>query len=185
MIVIKIGGSLVRPDDTLLNTLNRVEQKYQGRAVVIVPGGGAFADQVRMAQEYWRFDDKIAHNMAILAMQQMALMFKGIKDGFAIATSVADIGRLANDKKTVIWSPNILELDNAGIEASWDVTSDSLAAWLAQLLAATELVLLKSPEIDQSLSLIQLAERGVIDKAFCGFAEQAAFSIRIVSHNNW
>jgi aspartokinase-like uncharacterized kinase len=71
MIIVKLGGSLSRAD-TLIKCLNSVEQNYQGREVVIVPGGGAFADQVRLAQHHWQIDDKTAHNMAILAMQQMA-----------------------------------------------------------------------------------------------------------------
>ncbi|MGZ5028885.1 MAG: amino acid kinase family protein, partial [Methylobacter sp.] len=54
-IIIKLGGSLSR-SDTLVNCLNTVEQNYRGRAVVIVPGGGAFADQVRLAQQHWQFD---------------------------------------------------------------------------------------------------------------------------------
>ncbi|HEY8219198.1 MAG TPA: uridylate kinase, partial [Methylobacter sp.] len=81
--VIKLGGSLSRTD-ALVNCLDAVEQNYQGRAVVIVPGGGAFADQVRLAQQHWQFDDNTAHHMALLAMQQMALMFKGLKPGFVI-----------------------------------------------------------------------------------------------------
>ena len=71
MIVVKLGGSLSQ-SDALVKCLNSVEQNYQGRAVVIVPGGGAFADQVRLTQQRWQFDDKTAHRMAILAMQQMA-----------------------------------------------------------------------------------------------------------------
>ena len=43
MIIIKLGGSLSR-SDALVNCLNAVEKNYQGRAVVIVPGGGAFAN---------------------------------------------------------------------------------------------------------------------------------------------
>ena len=48
MIVIKLGGSLSQAE-TLVNCLDRLEQHYKNEAVVIVPGGGAFADQVRLA----------------------------------------------------------------------------------------------------------------------------------------
>jgi aspartokinase-like uncharacterized kinase len=180
MIVIKLGGSLSR-SDALVNCLNAVETNYQGRAVVIVPGGGAFADQVRWAQQHWQFDDNTAHHMAILAMQQMALMFNGLKPGFAVAHTVAAIQDQLSRQKTVIWSPGIIELDNAGIEASWNITSDSLAAWLARTLFATELILIKSAAIDADLSLQQLAERQIIDQAFCDFVGQAAFKIRIIN----
>ncbi|MGZ8174220.1 MAG: amino acid kinase family protein [Methylobacter sp.] len=184
IIIIKLGGSLSR-SDTLVNCLNAVEKNYQGRAVVIVPGGGAFADQVRLAQQHWQFDDTTAHHMALLAMQQMALMFKGLKPDFAIADTVAAIHDQLNRKKTVIWSPDIIELDNAGIEASWDITSDSLAAWLAKTLSATELILIKSAAIDTNLSLKQLAEQNIVDTAFCNFVAQATFKIHIINAQNY
>ncbi len=179
MIVVKLGGSLSR-SDTLVDCLNAVEKNYQGRAVVIVPGGGAFADQVRSAQQHWQFDDTTAHHMALLAMQQMAFMFKGLKPDFVIADTVAAIQDHTTEKKTVIWSPDITELDNSGIPASWDITSDSLAAWLAKTLSASELILIKSAAIDARLSLHQLVEQHIVDKAFCDFVAQAAFKIQII-----
>jgi aspartokinase-like uncharacterized kinase len=184
MIVIKLGGSLSRTD-ALVDCLNAVEKNYQGRSVVIVPGGGAFADQVRLAQQHWQFDDTTAHHMALLAMQQMALMFKGLKPGFAIAPTVEAIQDQLDRKKTVIWSPDMIELDNAGIPASWDITSDSLAAWLAKMLSATDLILIKSVAIEANLSLQQLAEQNIVDKAFCDFVAQAAFTVRIIDAQSW
>jgi len=184
MIVIKLGGSLSR-SDALVDCLNVLEKNYQGRAVVIVPGGGAFADQVRLAQQHWQFDDTTAHHMALLAMQQMALMFKGLKPDFAIAPTVEAIQEHTTEKKTVIWSPDIIELDNAGIQASWDISSDSLAAWLAKTVSATEFILIKSTAIDADLSLLQLAEQNIVDKAFCDFVAQAAFTVRIIDAQSW
>jgi aspartokinase-like uncharacterized kinase len=184
MIIFKLGGSLSRTD-TLINCLNAVERNYRGRAAVIVPGGGAFADQVRLAQQHWQFDDNTAHNMALLAMQQMALMFKGLKPDFTIAHTVAAIQDLLDREQVVIWSPDITELENAGIKGSWDITSDSLSAWLAKMLSATELVLIKSAVIDASLSLDQLAEQDIVDKAFCSFAVQAGFKVRIMNTQHW
>ena len=184
MIVVKLGGSLSQ-SDTLIKCLNSVEQNYPDRAVVIVPGGGAFADQVRLAQHRWQFDDKTAHRMAILAMQQMALLIKGLKSDFSIARSVTDIRKQLHQQKIVIWSPDIVELDNAAIQASWDITSDSLAAWLAKALSATELILVKSAIIDASLSLQQLAKQNIIDKGFCDFVMQATFKIQVINQQNF
>ena len=184
MIIVKLGGSLSQ-SDTLVKCLNRVEQNYPDRAVVIVPGGGAFADQVRLAQHRWQFDDKTAHRMAILAMQQMALLFNGIKSNFTIANSLLDIQKQLHKQKIVIWSPNIVELDKAAIQASWDITSDSLAAWLAKALSARELILVKSANIDASLSLPQLAKQDIVDKGFCDFVSQAAFKIQVINQQNF
>jgi aspartokinase-like uncharacterized kinase len=180
MIVVKLGGSLAE-SDALIKCLNSVEQNYQRGEVVIVPGGGAFADQVRLAQQHWQLDDQTAHRMAILAMQQMALLFKGLKSHFAIAGSLTDIHIQLNQQKIVIWSPDITELDNAGIQATWDITSDSLAAWLAEILSAEELILVKSAIIDPVLSLQELAEKNIVDIAFCDFVARSSFKINIVN----
>lgn len=180
MIVIKLGGSLCR-SGTLVNCLNIVEKKHKDKLVVLVPGGGEFADQVRLAQQHWKFDDKTAHRMAILAMQQMALLLNHLKPHFSIAETVSEIRGLLDRKKIVIWSPNMSELDSAGIQASWDITSDSLAAWLAKTVFASELLLIKSAVIDPGLSLQQLAELQIVDSAFCEMVAQTAFNTRIIN----
>jgi len=184
MIVVKLGGSLSR-SDALIKCLNSIEQNYADRALVIVPGGGPFADQIRLAQQRWLFDDNTAHRMALLAMQQMALLIKGLKSDFSIALSVTDIPKHLHRQKIVIWSPDIVELDKAVIEASWDITSDSLSAWLAKTLSATELILVKSAIIDASLSFQQLANQYIVDKEFCNFVRQATFKIKVINQQDF
>lgn len=186
MIVVKLGGSLEQ-SGTLLDCLQQMEQHYQNDSVVIVPGGGVFADQVRMAQIRWQFDDRTAHVMALLAMQQMALLINGLKSRFVIAESVTAIKARAATWQTLLWSPDIKELDNAGITANWDITSDSLAAWLANAVSASDLVLVKSATIQPGLSLAALTELGTIDNAFCTAVQDAAFNIHIINSqtNSW
>ncbi|MDD2802541.1 MAG: uridylate kinase [Methylococcales bacterium] len=186
MIVVKLGGSLEQ-SGTLLDCLQQIEQHYQNDSVVIVPGGGVFADQVRAAQIRWQFDDRTAHVMALLAMQQMALLINGLKSQFTIAETVADIQAQSGQAQTLIWSPNIHELDVAGITASWDITSDSLAAWLAGAVSASDLILVKSAVIEPDQNLAELAARGTIDNAFCAAVQNAAFTIHIINSqtNSW
>lgn len=186
MIVVKLGGSLEQ-SGTLLDCLQQIERHYQNDSVVIVPGGGVFADQVRTAQIRWQFGDRTAHVMALLAMQQMALLINGLKSRFGIAESVAEIKAKVGAGQILLWSPDIKELDNAGITASWDITSDSLAAWLASAVSASDLVLVKSATIQPGLSLAALTELGTIDNAFCTVVQDAAFNIHIINlqTNSW
>lgn len=177
MIVIKLGGSLTT-SGTLLHCLNKIEFNYPKSNLVLVPGGGLFADQVRLAQQHWQFNETIAHEMALLAMQQMALLFNGLKPNFVIEHATANI--LQQSKKQItIWSPDIIELNQSGIPASWDITSDSLAAWLARKLRASELILVKSAIIDPTLSITELIAQNTVDKAFDRFTKQAPFKITI------
>ncbi|MGR9087145.1 MAG: amino acid kinase family protein [Gammaproteobacteria bacterium] len=184
MVVVKLGGSLEK-NGALIDCLNRVESGFPGRAVVIVPGGGSFADQVRQAQQRWRFDDGTAHDMALLAMQQMALMIRGLMPHFRIAGSISAVQLLLEEKKTVLWSPDSVELDRAGIRAGWEVTSDSLAAWLAMTLSARELILIKSANMDVEASLAELARQNVVDRAFCDFVARYPGKMTILNYQNF
>jgi aspartokinase-like uncharacterized kinase len=184
MVIIKLGGSLTK-NGGLGECLDKIEQQYRGRAAVIVPGGGAFADQVRLAQSVWRFDDGIAHRMALLAMQQMALLFHGLKPQFAVAGSISAIGDRIGRKNPVIWSPEAAELEQAGVKAGWEVTSDSLAAWLANTLSAGELILVKSTIIDQEHDLAELARREVLDQAFCDFVSGSTYKISVINKTDF
>jgi len=184
VIVIKLGGSLAQ-SGVLINCLNKIQERYQGRAVIIVPGGGAFADQVRLAQQQWQFDDVTAHHMAILAMQQMALMFKGLVPQWPIVSSLSELQQAIPLNKTFIWSPNSAELDQAAIPATWDITSDSLAAWLAKQLSATELILVKSAVIDPKTSLEQLIAQHIIDQGFCQQVQDGLFSVQVVNQRDF
>jgi 5-(aminomethyl)-3-furanmethanol phosphate kinase len=180
MVVIKLGGSLATSGKLGL-CLDKVEQVQKGRAVVIVPGGGVFADQVRSAQQQWQFDDRTAHQMAILAMQQMALAFNAVKPSFKIIDSVAELCKRNNPASVSIWSPTISELDKAGIPSSWEMTSDSLSAWLAKTLGANELILVKSVNIEPSFDVLKLVQQQFVDALFYKYTQHVSFKVSIVN----
>ncbi len=178
-IVVKLGGSLDR--DPLLRSWLQLLAGRGGGTVVIVPGGGAFADEVRAHQEHWGFDDLVAHNMAILAMMQSALLLASLAAGLVPATTPADIARRLQAGEVVVWSPGSWLCDEPGDMTHWGATSDSLAAWLAQQLGASHLVVVKSCEIQPDLSLAAQAARGVVDAGFCRLAAAAACPVRLLN----
>jgi 5-(aminomethyl)-3-furanmethanol phosphate kinase len=180
MIVIKLGGSLAA-SGKLQSCLDKIEIAYQGKAVVIVPGGGEFADQVRQVQKQLQFDNRTAHLMAILAMQQMALVMKALSPSFTVAASIAEISNKISQQGIFIWSPDVKELDSAEIPSSWDITSDSLSAWLAKILDADELILVKSVTIDADFDVAKLVQQQIVDASFHEFTQQTSFKLKIVN----
>ena len=175
MWVVKLGGSL-GDADILQNWLEVLSGPGPER-LVIVPGGGRFADQVRQAQQRWGFDDTTAHRMAILAMCQYGLMLIGLQPRLQGADTLEAITSLTDRSQVAVWLPHYRLLDKAGVTASWDITSDSLAAWLALALRAEHLVLIKSVTLDCSRMMAgELTASGVIDPAFERLAKQGAFS---------
>src|SRR5215467_4429680 len=87
-VVVKLGGSLIASPH--LQAWLAALAASRG-AAVIVAGGGPFADAVRAAQEQHPFDDRAAHRMAILAMEQYALMLAALEPGLRPAASATAI----------------------------------------------------------------------------------------------
>jgi dihydroneopterin aldolase len=66
-----------------------------------------------------------------------------------------------------VWAPSALIAERTDIEATWRLTSDSLAVWLAGKLGAERCYLIKSVATARGTRSAQaLAAEGVVDKAF-------------------
>lgn len=174
MRVIKLGGSLLCSEKMLACLQQILNVKKQ---TVVVCGGGDFANQVRQAQKKWHFDDIVAHEMAILAMQQNAIMLQNLCPEFRIENRISTI----KNSLFSIWSPDIKELNAAKIPASWEITSDSLAAWLATKLDAEKLIVVKSCDINSRLTIDDLVEQKIVDGEFPHFINCAKFELTILS----
>jgi 5-(aminomethyl)-3-furanmethanol phosphate kinase len=102
-----------------------------------VPGGAGFADAVRAADRRFGLPAATSHRMAILGMEQFGWLLSAMIPG---AVRCADLRHAAAGRTTVLL-PAALPLD--ALPASWDVTSDSIAAWVAARIGAGRLVLVK------------------------------------------
>jgi aspartokinase-like uncharacterized kinase len=181
MWVVKLGGSLDR-DPLLPQWLELLSTFGRGR-VTVVPGGGGFADQAREAQAHWRVDDVAAHNMAILAMAQTAVLLRALNPALQPVTRDADIRRALGQGRTALWLPLDLLRDRPDELTSWDVSADSLALWLARRLNAERLIVVKSCPLDAAMSLRECVEAGVLDRRFATLAEGAGFPIDLVQRD--
>jgi dihydroneopterin aldolase len=181
--VIKIGGSCASSLD-----LRRWTALVAGCAAraVIVPGGGPFADAVRTAQPRMGFDDAAAHHMAMLGMEQFGYALASFDRRLVVADSMAVLRRALAAGKVAVWRPARMAMKAADIPASWRVTSDSLAAWLAGKLRAPRLLLLKQVDLSrQPVTATALAEQGIVDPAFPTFLKAsgaAAFILGPADH---
>jgi aspartokinase-like uncharacterized kinase len=178
MWVVKLGGSLCG-DPVLPQWLDLLGQLGGGR-VTVVCGGGGYADEVRRTQAQWQYHDLAAHNMAILAMAQMAYQLNAMNAALHLAASKTDIRRVLHKGQTALWLPLELQRDAPDDHTSWEFTSDSIALDLAQRLNAERLVVVKSCRVDPKTSLSQLSEDAVVDKRFAALSQGSAFPIEII-----
>ncbi len=184
MWVIKLGGSLANYPDDLKRWLKALAEAGKGR-MVIVPGGSFFAEGVREAQKKWCFDDATAHAMGLRAMEQFGLMLCGMQQGLVPARTETEIRKVLDENQVPVWLP-VQTLASEDLSPSWDVTSDSLAAWLTRRLAAERLVLVKScPLPEGEMGMAELSRKGIVDAAFPGFIHAAAFEVWLVSREDF
>jgi 5-(aminomethyl)-3-furanmethanol phosphate kinase len=161
-VVVKLGGSFAF--SVHLRAWIEALAACAGR-VVIVPGGGPFADTVRSAQLRMGFDDRAAHDMAILAMEQYGRALASLDRRLSPADSTEAIRRDLNAGRVPVWMPARMTRLANDIAPSWDLTSDSLAAWLAGTIGARRLFLVKHVEFQsRAVGGDDLAATGVVDK---------------------
>lgn len=170
--VLKLGGSLLNVPDLCSRLLELVDRHQLHPAVVIV-GGGRLADVIRQYDEQWGLSADVSHQQAIATMGINAAILRSLHDRFVDSCNPAPpaVGIPAPDRLLREQQSD----DDTNLPASWDVTSDSIAAWLAGRLQARQLILLKStdpPDDDEPLRVARLLQTNLVDRwlphALCG-----------------
>jgi 5-(aminomethyl)-3-furanmethanol phosphate kinase len=138
--VLKVGGSLWRRPSRIRRLMATLVTLAPPRTLVVVPGGGTFADHVRRADRRFALDPSSSHWMAILAMDQSAYLLRHLAPRARLIRNPEEIeiGQLN------VLAPSAWLLRADPLPHSWRVTSDSIAAWVARALRARLLILLKS-----------------------------------------
>ncbi len=183
-VVVKLGGSLAA-DPSLAHWLRELARNGSTRFVA-VPGGGPFADAVRAAQGRWGFSDETAHVMAIGAMDQFGRMLCGIEVGSIPCSTLPEIEQARASSRLPVWLPGYLMTGERRLPRNWDVTSDTIAAWLADALGAIGLLLVKSCDspVDPG-DAAALAAAGVVDLALPVFLSGRTLALQVIQKDKW
>ncbi len=185
MWIIKLGGSLLGSPE-LKNWLDALVKFSDGK-VVIVPGGGVFADAVRDAQKLSNISDVTAHQLALKAMDQFGLLLAGMNAELVTASSELEIAERGWQHRCIVWLPSQMVLADDEIPQNWEVTSDSLSAWLANKLNAKQLILVKSKSLDDypnTISAHTLVEDGLVDAQFLNFIKGQGYQTQILNKSD-
>jgi 5-(aminomethyl)-3-furanmethanol phosphate kinase len=190
--VVKVGGGLGRRagDDALCALCRILGELGERHALLVVPGGGRFADAVREADRRFGVRATTAHRMAILGMEQFGWLLSDLIPGAERCADLARAGGLAVGRTTVLL-PARLALD--ALPASWQVTSDSIAAWVAGQVGADRPVLVTEvdglfaewPARGQPLARLTVAELaalrpGGVDAYLPTALERASFETWVI-----
>jgi aspartokinase-like uncharacterized kinase len=183
--VVKVGGGV--GDSALPALCTTLGELGARHPLLVVPGGAGFADAVREADRRFGLRAPTSHRMAILGMEQFGWLLSDLIPG---AVLCAGFPRVRAGQATVLL-PAALPLDQ--LPASWEVTSDSIAAWVAGRVGAERLVLVKAvdglyadwPPRGEPLARLTVAELaalrpGGVDEHLPAVLEGAQFETWVV-----
>lgn len=197
MWVIKLGGSVTQ-HRSLTQWLQLVARWGDGQ-VIVVPGGGLYADAVRDFQAMrasmpeGQLSEAQAHVLAIYAMDQMARSFVAMVPELVLVRNPLEIAERGWQHRGLVWLPSEMALHPAiwsdmPLASDWQTTSDSLAAWLARQLDANQLLLVKSDvrvlQTQASVfSLPALQADGIVDGGMSALLTDADFNTWVMHHS--
>ena len=137
--VVKVGGSFQAHRPALKNLCRALREVSDRHPILVVPGGGKFADFVRHLQRTRGLSDQTAHVMAIFGMNVFGYELHGLIKGSKLTRSLKRVG----SRGCSIFLP-LKEMRSCNeLEPSWDVTSDAIAAWASAKVGCRKLVLVK------------------------------------------
>lgn len=161
--VVKVGGSLSRKPQALRKLCATLAKASQSIGLLVVPGGAGFANTVRAYDSTYKLTPKTSHEMALLAMDQYGLLLSDVTPRSKTVQSLKEAEATALKRLLPILLPSRLALKDPWFKASWEVTSDTIAARVAYLVGAKSLVLIKDvdglftedPKINPTATLIE------------------------------
>jgi aspartokinase-like uncharacterized kinase len=194
LVVYKLGGSLLTLTDLdrrlgslLKQRLPLPVQSSPSRPLhrVVLVGGGAAADLVRGWDRSHQFGDERSHDLALAAMAFNARLVNALFHNCVLVTKRSSIRRACASGSIALLDPQgaLDEAERRSAEPlprSWDVTSDSIAAYLSIHWRAAALVLVKSSPRPPGQSASDAARRRLVDKYF----PQLAGRIPVVGWTN-
>ena len=169
--VLKVGGSLLTIPH-LQEALREQIAKQSPATCVLVPGGGPWADEVRLADARFGLEPEDAHWLAIQAMTKFAHLLHTLLPEATLVQSLGALRRTAGLEPLVLIDPYPFlrsatkELGTDHLPHDWSVTSDSIAARLAEAINANELVLLKSTPLRDGMDWNEAVAAGCVDSYF-------------------
>ena len=132
--VVKIGGSLF-PEHAI-----NLAEKLKNTNSLIILGGGEFANLIRKYDSFQNFSDEANHWTAIDCMDIISKLVNDKVESARLAYDLNEVNEIAEEGSTPIFAVSEFLKKEDPFECSWDVTSDSIAAYVAHLLNANLLI---------------------------------------------
>lgn len=143
--VVNVGGPLARStgDDALATLCRALGEAAAEHPIIIVPGGGRFADTVRDAGRRFGLRGPTTERMTLLAMDQFGCLLGDLIPDAVLCRSVTRAREEAESGHAAVLLPAEQLIGEEVLTGSWAVTSDSIALWVAGVTGGARTLLLK------------------------------------------
>ena len=182
MIVVKVGGSLYDWPG-LGPALRAFVAALDPTPVILVPGGGVFADAVRTLHAVHGLTEEQSHWLALESLWPAARFICGITQADEM---VIPFPLVPNNARVVVMDVHgFFYFDARVLPHTWEVTTDSIAARAAVVWKANRLILLKSIDVPPGTPWAEAAARGWVDGYFTRALEGFAGRVDAVNLRTW
>lgn len=161
MWILKIGGSWIT-SHLLVDLLKLLKKQAKKENILIVVGGGCFADSVRHVYKNKKMSEKTGNFIALKSTELFAYLLKEIDADIDL---IEDFGSFSNKGNLKVWLPSKVLKKESSFISNWESTSDSVAAWLYNKINAKGLLFIKSLKLNRnSYNLKYLQKQKIIDQ---------------------
>ena len=159
MWIVKIGGSWLK--NPKLPLLINFLQKFAKEKIVLVAGGGVFAETVRSVYTSNKMTEETGHILAMKATEIFAYYLKSINPKISITNKNTNFIK----KNLNLWIPTEKLSFEKKFKKNWESTSDSIATWLYSNTKSKGVVFVKSLSFknDEKLKLKDLQKKKILD----------------------
>ena len=139
--IIKVGGSLASYPEKLRALCIKLSEISTKQKLIVIPGGGEFADLVRNLDKRYNLSRVTSHRMATLSMDHYGFLLSDLMPRALTVNQLKNVQKVIDSGKLPVFLPSILLLSKDPLENSWDVTSDSIAVYIAGQLRISKVLL--------------------------------------------
>jgi aspartokinase-like uncharacterized kinase len=169
LLIVKVGGSLYGERD-LGSRLAHWLKTLSGHHVVLVPGGGRFADLIRDLDGLHCLGEEPSHWLALSALGVAARFLALALPEAVVINGVSECAEHWRYGRLPVLDPLPFarsdEENPDHLPHRWAATSDALAARFAVAAGAKRLILLKSVSLPPGLDWSEAANKGIVDSIF-------------------
>ncbi len=150
-IIVKIGGKILENKENLESTIAQFKHICENNIVqkiIIIPGGGTYANFVRKIDEKISIGDELSHWMAIFAMNCNGIELSQKYNDIKFFDNLGELKK--SNERIAIFLPYDFINQRDELPHIWDVTSDSITVYIAHHLGLKDCFLIK--DIDGVIS---------------------------------